>query len=192
MKQTKKDNARLKYINQLFYLFSQEEVLFGPLSSAVETLSAHLQPISEAFIQNLKGVCSTASIPKVIAISAVSQQRFAQIHLSEILEEKANMVGTAEDGTFSEAHAGIALERARAALEAELKSEEGTENATNAFIAFLNGVARSEWDDVEGAARELLRQSLVLVWGSFEVLCRDIFVAHLNLNPNDVLSVVLP
>jgi hypothetical protein len=43
-----------------------------------------------------------------------------------------------------------------------------------------------EENEVKLASQELLRQGLVLLWGAFEVLSRDLFITYLNSNPSKV------
>jgi hypothetical protein len=177
-------------------MVSNKENFFGQLASIDESLPTHLKPIGQAFLQNLKGVVSTLAVPAAIAIAAINRQRFHQLHLTEIFREKANMLETEEDtcdsrgGELTEPQKSRVLSRARDAMDKEMESPEASNAFKASFFDFLNGVARSGFANVEEAALELLRQGMVLVWGSFEVLCRDLFVAHVNMKPKDVLKLL--
>jgi hypothetical protein len=75
-----------------------------------------------------------------------------------------------------------ARKRALNAFESELAGDGAKilANQTNEFL--LSGLQNQ---NSKLASQELLRQALVMVWGAFEVLCRDIFIGHLNTNPQE-------
>ena len=56
----------------------------------------------------------------------------------------------------------------------EQKNPAARSQIQNQWATFL--IAQLQDKEMETAARELLRQAVVMIWGAFEVLCRDVFV----------------
>jgi hypothetical protein len=71
--------------------------------------------------------------------------------------------------------------KARLKMDAFMASSEGHEVLIRDTMSFLEHLLGD--DPLARAVDELLRQGLVLCWGAFEVLARDIFIALLNMKP---------
>lgn len=187
------DEFRERYVRELFFKVSVRRHQFEKLVSTIEGLPTHLKSIGEAFLQNLEGTTSTLAIPSSIAIAALNMQRFHQLHMAEIFSAKADMTELGEDtegADLPEPHKSRALSRAMEAMKQEGESSEKSKSFSMSLVNFLHGTAQNGFANVEKAGRELLRQGLVLMWGAFEVLCRDLFIVHLNKKPREIFKLL--
>lgn len=165
-----------------FFLPLEEADLFAPLDALPNLLSDTLKEISQAFRYNLSSVAETMAIPLTFASSSVHHSHFQRFHSAERIR------ALPEDDFDDKRPATLSPESERRALDiARTRSTEfansaaGKERIARDTCEFLAHLLDSR--ELKGAAEELLRQGAVLVWGTLEVLVRDVFVAYLNSNP---------
>ena len=158
------------------------------LLSTTHTVVEHLPPlyrgIGESFIHNMTSVVSTVTLPFMLVASSVHLQHRTRLHLAERiraqgLEREVNETNEA----FERRREEHALQVAKARMKEFEKSVEGRELMVRDTCKFL--LRQSEDQEVADAALGMLLQGIVLLWGGFEVLARDLFVAHLNQQPKE-------
>ncbi len=138
--------------------------------------------IARAFAHNVSAVISTVSIPFTLASTSVHRQHYWRFGTAERI--RARMIEQEENETEEalerrrDAHAG---KRADERMQEFLATSDGTNTVTEDICHFLlSGFKEQGGAD---AASELLHQGVVLLWGAFEVLARDIFQQYVNVNP---------
>ncbi len=144
----------------------------------------YLQPVDDAaadgpfsdlartFRQNLSAAASAASVPFHMAVASVHRRRFMQLNIAEQIRAREHLD---EHGNVPEWAQKEAMEKASVRLR---------ETSADLADPTLDELS-SHLDDSNfaSAARELLCQGDVLVWGALEVLASDLFVAVLNGDP---------
>jgi hypothetical protein len=147
-----------------------------------EELSAIYKPITLAFIDNLQSVLRTLSIPFHYTFSQVQSlhhQRFLTAERIRALKIPGKN-DTEEDkrrcerGPEETAHINFK----------QFTEGDGQEVMLREVLERLS-LIKSNSESL-AAARELTRQGVVLVWGAFEVLARDLFTELLNRHPSRV------
>lgn len=134
--------------------------------------------IAQAYCSNVQAVFAVVSMPFAIARQSVGMQLFQRLAMSNELKFALdNDVNVPQQDSRTRA-AEDALEEIRS----RYRSSEGQQLLTSEVREFLAGVIGN--DELRGAARELLRQGLVLSWSAFEVAARDVFITYLNENPS--------
>jgi len=143
------------------------------LIERVELLPTRRKEIAQAFLENLKGVILTLSIPFTYTYSQVHSLHWQVFLIAERIRARS-----------------LPNENER-----ESASRSNAKNKFDVFLAEENGLkvadevldrlaALKEEPDSLAAARELTRQGVVLIWSAFEVLARDIFIDLLNQYPS--------
>jgi hypothetical protein len=170
-----------------FFHLDYSSAFFAPLDETVASLSAPIQPLGSAFRQNLHGAVSTLEIPVTLAFAAAKHERLNGLSFASWLRVKAELVGTEHDrkGDLPEPYNTRSIEEARRGLEQELLTDDGRRAIGGKMLVVLSEALQMK--GVGPAAEELLRQGVVLLWGSFEVLARDLLVTFLNIRPSEVL-----
>ena len=138
--------------------------------------------IAIAFVDNLRGIQSTLSLPYQLIFAEVNNlhwQRFQLAARIRILPLPGDPAPTVEDEVAAD-HAG------RKKFE-EFVAGPGNQIIVDEVVARLNALHTDP--HTSAAGRELGFQGIVLLWSAFEVLARDLFVAIINLRPE--LSVTL-
>jgi hypothetical protein len=166
-------------VRQVFLVPPEFAAVAKPVVEVAARLSDTYKPIALAFQDNLLSVLRTLSIP--------FQYTFAQVqslhHQRFLMAERIRALNF-EDERDTE-------------NDRELRERQASDAAHGKLKAFAEGDGRSIMPrevlerlasvkaDPESltAGRELTRQGVVLVWGAFEVLARDVFVEFLNRQP---------
>jgi hypothetical protein len=166
-------------IKPQIFLPMDNSVLFAELDAIVSALPDLLKQLGFNFRANMLGADRTLSIPFSLAATAVHQQRFGQL----LTAERIRALKRGEDGEAARRR-GI-KENARHRFAEELQDPEATTHLRDNTVYFLEHVL----DDPQfsAAARELLRQGIVLTWGAFEVLANDVFILLMNSRPELVM-----
>lgn len=162
---------------------------FDDLITSLDTLIGALQPtvrdVGAAFRHNLQSVVATVGFPLTLASNATHDRRFQLFHLAEKIRSlkiqdspEGDVAAAADDSSQNEA----AVHTARRKFMSFVGSTEGQTALAQEACFFLSTALDAQ--DVQVAAAELLRQGTVLVWGTFEVLARDLFVSYLNAVPS--------
>ncbi len=171
----------IKEIRSHFFVPPAPQSVVPKLAEETSHLGPSLEPIATAFTHNLEGAVGVASIPFVFASSGVHRLHHQRIHMAERI--RAGNIEP-ESGESEEN-----LERRRDREAARIAGER-----TDKFVASPSGqdvVIRDTCTflldaletGLKDAAAELVNQATVLLWGAFEVLARDAFVAFVNSNP---------
>jgi hypothetical protein len=159
-----------------FYLPSSPDDELTQISTAVSEMPSPYNLIAQAFQHNLAALISTVSFPFSMAVASIQSDHYRRFHAYEAI--LLARVGEPNDTP-----------------EKNAKIHELAEEKWNQFVKSKDGVntlASDTWDFLLGAlgpgkldrpASELLLQGIVLAWGAFEVLTREVVVAFLNENP---------
>lgn len=176
-----------KEVNDRFSIM-RAHIALKPVDDLIGSLNPPVKKVAESFRYNVAAAITTTGFPSMLAAFAAedSSLRLYQVHA---------LMLTPVWPTTGELPTSEAQEVLKSANEAFHKdwqeSEEGLKHpqlllmgkdAANLLLK-LNA-------SMPGASSELLRQGLVLVWGAFEVLCRDLFVSYLNHVPAAGLALV--
>lgn len=159
-------------VQEYFIPFGTPAFYSGLEALALKAASS-LQPASEAFLANLRSVEATVSMPFYMAAAAVHGTRFQLI----LASEKIRALKEHDRDKITD----VAIPIARKRFEEEVLSPEHRD----LFIdQILGELARTlSHGEMHTAAQELLRTSLVLIWGAVEVLINDACEVALNAKP---------
>lgn len=148
-------------------------------SQIVEVINSAPKVISHvarAFLSNLNGALSTTCIPVTLAMASAQEWRFRQISIAEHI-----LAGVEAHADPSDPAQIQAREQARIKWEEEIQSKDAINHMADMACEYL--LQLYEQESVRHAADELLRQGIVLLWGAFECLARDLFVCSINSAP---------
>jgi hypothetical protein len=148
----------------------------------IAELPTPYREITTAFTANIRGLLWTVTIPYSLARASALDRHYQRISTAEHIGSL--MLDATENETEADLRARRereAHDKTRLGVEAFLASKEGKEALTRDTCHFLLRAVASE--PFALAAQELLLQGVVLCWGAFEVLGRDVFVAVLNQDP---------
>jgi hypothetical protein len=184
----KSDQSKIKASDiitsaKLAYAFYETGFSFAPEKDfALPMVEGKYGHIAKTFEHNLRGVLATVSIPATFAIASAHRSHWQRIYISERIRSSSP---TDElEGKNDDEREQIALEKARIRMNHFVGSAEGRQSiAEDACHQLVDALEEAE---LKAASQELLRQGLVLLWGAFEVLSRDLFITYLNSNPNKV------
>jgi len=177
-----KSPASAVALKRFFYPCAAED--FADLEKAVAGLPPPLKPIGDAFEFNIKGASSTLSIPFMLAFAGANRQRLDRLYLGKTFELRARLARAGNEpvnGKLSEEQCIEIEEAARRALMAEHESKEGMDALGEYSCSLLEQTLG--YPDVDRAVDELLRQGIVLYWGSFETLAKDLLARCINIKP---------
>jgi hypothetical protein len=152
--------------------FGAETEFIAPLDSLIPQFRQEFQGIAKAFRKNLDGVTAVAWLPVRSAIANVS----SRMHIAEalrVLRDENPDEPVDNESAFSLASLRVSQ---------LLATPEGSKEMADRVIADLERSLQS--DAFRISAAEILRQSIVLMWGSLEVLSSDTWALLLNLRPN--------
>jgi hypothetical protein len=145
---------------------------------------------AKVFLENIEAAVTTTQIPYTFAITRVLTMRLRQLTTSHRIRVQFEALTTFEDidrKKTPEEQAGwdvVAHERALKEFQEEQKDPDTQSQVNKEWSNILiDGLQDRQ---METASKELLRQAVVMIWGAFEVLCRDVFVGLLNNNPTEV------
>lgn len=175
-----------KDVRQVFLIAPDFAVIAEPLITATGRLSTDYKPFALAFQDNLRSVLRTLSIPfqyTFAQVQSLHHQRFlmaARIRALKVTDD----VDTEDERAKREREAS---DTAHATFQ-EFAAGDGRDAMPSEVLHRLASI--KEDPDSLAAARELTRQGVVLVWGAFEVLARDLFTELLNRHPTRVEALV--
>jgi hypothetical protein len=153
---------------------------YSGLEAAILAVALPMRAVSEAFLANLRSAEATVSMPFYMASAAAQGKRFQLI----LASERIRALGKESE---HDKLAAIALPIAEERFKQEMSSPDHKEFYVQECLGELSQSLSN--GEMRTAAQELLRTSLVLVWGAVEVLISDAFEITLNLRPElyDVL-----
>lgn len=163
------------------YFYDERPIVPSELKYIESVLPEEFKAVFAAFGANLRGVLRVATLPYNIQFEAVKRQVFQQLLLEERIkrttyEEVVDppAENPAEDPSIYKDVAARFHTEYWAGADCQRKLRNVVEER-------LSDLA--EVDTVRSAARDILRQCIVLTWAALEVLATDAFVALLNLRP---------
>jgi len=142
------------------------------LLAASNALSDPIKTVALSFLDNLRGMMRTLSMPFEFTYTQVHGLHWQRI----MIAERIRALGEQDD----QARDAVARDKAKAKMQAFL-SADGQQAVQSEVLERLRRLASDEQS--LGTARELTRQGVVLMWSAFEVLSRDLFIILLNGNP---------
>ena len=160
------------------FFFLEPTDFFTPFDSAREYVTAPLAEIAKALRENLNSAIAVASIPYVMAQASVRSRRFQAIHTAERIRHLRVSDGAPEDEHDREEQAyRVALAR----FEEEYRKPENTWAFAELIMRDLDTALKDH--QFRSTAEELLRQSVVAIWGAFEVFLTDVIKCLVNDRP---------
>lgn len=168
-------DAILQEVRRRFIISSPE----GYFSDFDKYDSSHpLASNVNAFKSNLLAAISVASIPFTLIHQATFDLRFQQIHMAERIRTLKQVKPNEKPSRELDEQA---LDTARKKVSEELAGEKTRENLARKVVVKLGLMAKNS--ATSSAADDLLRQLLVMCWGAFEAVTRDVLASTLNLKP---------
>jgi hypothetical protein len=159
------------------------------LKSAAKKAPDYISQPAQVFMENIHAALKTAGIPETFAKVSVATKEFESLavrHRILVMADSLTVENLGRDETPEERTERNELAQKKALQE----FQDGAGNPAirrrlmQEAINFLSN--NLEDQNMQMAVKELLRQTVVMIWGAFEVLCRDVFVGHLNSNPTEV------
>jgi len=164
----------------VFLLPTKKKEYLLPLFEITENLSGTFKQIALAFIDNLESVLSTVSIPFQYTCTQVQNLHFQKLHMVE----RIKLVNIVSFDPVTEAQEKEndekALKNAKLCFKEFMESDGGKIVAKEVLERLL--LVKNDAESLK-AARELTCQGILLIWGAFEVLARDLFIELLNRQP---------
>jgi hypothetical protein len=164
-------------IKSSFFFPPDPAVFFSGLQNAITSSPSAFRNTAEALKKNVEAVIWTASMPFHLIQNAVNQRRFDRIFAAEKIRNLA--VPYEKKRTLSDEEV---LTLAGEKFKQESESVEGCGTSIDHIFAELEHMLQAP--ETSTGAREILRQSEVLVWGALEVFANDFFVVLLNTTPS--------
>jgi hypothetical protein len=141
--------------------------LNSPCDDIAENAPDVLLSCARAFAKNVRGLCAALTLPYYLSVSGEVRRRYQQFYSAEKIRSlKSDYVGDAR-------------EIANAKFSEHMEDPKVTLTAMTHARDHLFQLAEADDEVVEGAV-ELLRQGVVLTWGSFEVFVSDAVMALVN------------
>ena len=166
------------------FVFLEPEDFFDCIDQAIGQLAGPIKAIAQAFKNNLQTANRVASIPYLMANAAVQSRRFqALASANRIRSLKTEFEGIPEDERIRDAD-----KRALEQLEAESSTKERRKALVDGILRDLSQAL--EDPEFNRAASELLRQTVVMIWGSLEVLAFDASVCLVNRCPDLAIKLI--
>lgn len=164
------------------------------IKRAIEGTPERIAAPAKVFLENINAAVTTVKIPYTAAKTSVLLARFHQLtirHRILVARDATTIENMGREKRPEEQAEQDAIARERGLKEFldEQNDQAARDQTTKEWSAFLlDGLQDKQ---METAAKELLRQAVVMIWGAFEVLCRDMFVSHLNSNPTETQKLTL-
>ncbi len=157
-----------------WFLIAQPSTGMPPLERLLEVKrGTRLAANCSSFIHNLDSALQVVQLPGSLAIGASQNWRLRQLHIAEKISIEFDLRQEGEPITpalrkFAEESKDPKLVRAMA------------EDAANLLLTAVSDESCAK------GSRALLQQGLVLIWGAFESLARDVFESLLNQNQSAI------
>jgi hypothetical protein len=173
---------RAKDLIDKYFIGTDINKYFAELDELIRGLPIDYKTIADSFKHNITAVMSTTGVPVAIVASIISNYRvhdlFRRHGMNQIIEGKVEDAKNIDDKQKSEWY-----KIATKLHEEEMASQgEAFHHITDNINDFLLSILKDRQFEI--AAGELILQGVVLTWGAFEVLSRDIFITYLNRNPD--------
>jgi len=152
--------------------------LLGRLHTAVAQAAPTAKEAAKIFYENLESAFMVAGIPYNFADSSVLMRRHNQIMISE---EIRALKGVQPNEPITEQARTEAHIIANQRFEEELQDERKVDQFNHQIRYDLYVLMQR--NDVDRASHDLLLETVIMVWGSFEVFIADFVRSHLNAYP---------
>lgn len=185
--------AKLEEVKRHYLLPIEIGSAASAIKRAADKAPEWIASPTKIFLDNIQAAITTVKIPYTSATTSVLMARFRQISIRHriLVESDSLTIENFEQEASPEERSArdlIAHERTLKQVLEEKEIPEIKAEIAEASIALL--LTNLQEKEMEVAAQELLRQGVVMIWGAFEVLCRDVFVGCLNSNPSEVQKLV--
>jgi len=164
--------------HKYFFVGLDEDTFFPSLDTVIDPAPSNISSLATAFKRNLQSVNVTVAVPFRIVFVAVTNERLSRLHLAAEMRSRARALRSEETDPDKDRRV---RQEAADNFRQELATPETIERLVNQTLDNLLSTVKDE--DFARAARELLRQGVVLLWGALEVLANDLFVCVLNKRP---------
>lgn len=169
------------------FLFLMPDEAFNELEALSDTLPVAIQNILKNFTENLKATAITGSLPYAMVVASVRKRRYQQLFLAErirLMELDADAEGEAKH------------ERQASRIAEKKLRKEFTSMAPSGNFWVLNEIIEElrsslQHTDFHAASADLLRQTLVMTWSTFETFLGDAIICHINLHPKMAANLLL-
>ena len=148
------------------------------LDDVIQDVPPLVAPISRVFRENISAVLAVASIPYRMSYTSSMQNIFEHTLMAERIR-RIPIPGEDDDPEKREAEALAAAHRK---FDAEASSDETMQAMINRVVVDLAHLAKDP--DFDSAAHELLLETLVMTWGTFEAFVTSLLRAVLNSRPD--------
>jgi hypothetical protein len=165
-------SAQAEFVREVFLVPEDFSQTAASLLAISEGLSEPQKTIALSFLDSLRGMMRTLSLPFDFAYTEVHGLHWQRI----LMAERIRAFGHENEAERE----GVALEKAENKLK-DFLAADGRTLLREQLVERLHRLASNE--ESLDTARELTRQGIVLMWSAFEVLAREIFVRLLNAKP---------
>jgi hypothetical protein len=143
--------------------------------------------LSQTARKHFSKICSlhVVSIPYTLINTSVVDARFHSIHLSERIRARDTL---GPDGKPTPERLALALKVAHNRMSKEMSSKDCMESLAGHMVDDLARLLKSP--DLGRASHELLLETIVMIWGAFEVFVTDTLRTMFNAHPNDALKLL--
>ncbi len=172
---------KIRKMQDHFFVPLDQSEVFTRLDKLIDELEARYRPLGQTFRYNLATMLSAVAMPFALASSSVHESHFQRFFMAERIRARAIEDASQSDEQIEEAREREAYKKARPRMDEFATSGEGKDTIVRGICSFL--LASLETEELKLAARELVQQGVILMWSAFEILFRDTFELHLNLNP---------
>jgi hypothetical protein len=135
------------------------------------------QPEARVLSSSLNSAITVASMPFTMAKGEVDSLRFQSLRASERIRTLKL------DNVTDDERENIALNKARERMRAEIVDADASRLLAQNVVFRLNDLFSNLADGVE----QLNSETLVMLWGAFEVFATDIIRKRLNLRPDEAV-----
>lgn len=150
----------------------------------VNKFQQNYKDILSNFEYNLKSVIAILNLPNTISVTRTKLLMFERIMSQELIRSAPLVTNGPESKEEKQKREESVYKMAQERFFSEVYTEEGSKDFWNITYSFLDDLHSK--DEVAIGAKELLNQSCILIWSSFEVLARDFFIYYINNNANKI------
>lgn len=147
--------------------------------------------LATSFIHNLASVISVLEIPIALSKTRAAFQIFEGHRTQHAILNAVPQIPGTPDEEYEAEQAERTEESLKVALDIyleEMKTPAGIERFWNRTYGFLE-VCLENNNELQAASKELLKQGIVLLWSSLEVLVRDFAIREINKCPEIIRDV---
>lgn len=148
--------------------------------------------LATSFIHNLASVISVLEIPIELSKTRAGLQIFEGHRIQHAVRNAVPQIPGTPDEEYEAEQAKRTYESHEVALDIyleEIKTPTGIERFWNTTYNFLEVCLENKNVELQAASKELLKQGIVLLWSSLEVLVRDFAIREINKCPEIIRDV---